>query len=116
MQEALAILGRENELQQVVQLIGQDALSDMEREYLLAARILREDFLQQSGVQDTDNFCSIEKSYWMLKAILEFHRQAQKAVSAGKDLQRIETLPCLEKIARMKELPLHECQRRRSQS
>ncbi len=105
-QEALAILGRENELQQVVQLIGQDALSDIEREYLLAARILREDLLQQSGVQDIDNFCSIEKSYWMLKAILEFHQQAQKAVGAGKELQNIETLPCLQKIARMKELPL----------
>ena len=105
-QEALAILGRENELQQVVQLIGQDALSDIEREYLLAARILREDILQQSGVQDTDNFCSIDKSYWMLKAVLEFHRQAQKAVGFGKELQDIETLPCLEKIARMKELPL----------
>jgi len=105
-QIALAILGRENELQQVVQLIGQDALSDIEREYLLAARILREDILQQSGVQDTDNFCSIEKSYWMLKAVLEFHRQAQKIVTGGKDLQIIEALPCLVKIARMKELPL----------
>ncbi len=105
-QEALAILGRENELQQVVQLIGQDALSDIEREFLLAARILREDILQQSGVQETDNFCSIDKSYWMLKAVLEFHGQAQKAVGFGKELQAIETLPCLEKIARMKELPL----------
>ena len=72
------LLGRENELQQVVQLIGQDALSDTEREYLLAARILREDLLQQSGVQDTDTFCSIEKSYWMLKAIFHFHTLAQK--------------------------------------
>lgn len=105
-QQALAILGRENELQQVVQLIGQDALSDTEREYLLAARILREDLLQQSGVQDTDTFCSIEKSYWMLRAIFQFHQQAQKAVSIGKDLQKIEEFACLERIARMKELPL----------
>ena len=105
-QQALAILGRENELQQVVQLIGQDALSDIEREYLLAARILREDLLQQSGVQDSDTFCSIEKSYWMLKAIFQFHQLAQKAVSSGKDLHKIEELPCLERIARMKELPM----------
>lgn len=105
-QQALFILGRENELQQVVQLIGQDALSDTEREYLLTARILREDLLQQSGVQSTDFFCSIEKSYWMLKAILEFHKQAQIMVNSGVDLQNIETLPCLEKLARMKELPL----------
>lgn len=107
-QQALAILGRESELQQVVQLIGQDALSDAEREYLVAARILREDLLQQSGVLDTDIFCSIEKSYWMLKTILEYHRLAQKAVGIGIDLHRIEILPCLEKIARMKEIPLSE--------
>ena len=51
------ILGREHELQQVVQLIGQDALSEMEREILLISRILREDFLQQSAIHDVDSFC-----------------------------------------------------------
>ena len=103
-QEAKSILGRENELLQVVQLIGQEALSDMEREILNISKILREDFLQQSSIQDTDAFCSLEKSYWMLKAILEYHKKAQEALEAGIELGAITDLPVLQRIARMKEI------------
>ncbi|MCD6356234.1 MAG: V-type ATP synthase subunit A [Anaerolineaceae bacterium] len=103
---ALSILDREHELQQIVQLIGQDALSDMERQILLTARILREDLLQQSSLQSTDAFCSLEKSYWMLKAILYFHESSQKALHTGVALEDIKTTAVLQKIARMKELPI----------
>jgi len=106
MKTALSILGREHELQQVVQLIGQDALSDMEREVLLTARILREDLLQQSGIQATDVFCTMEKSYWMMKAILHFHEASQEAMHNKVRLDDIESAIVLQKIARMKELPL----------
>ena len=106
MKSALSILGREHELQQVVQLIGQDALSDMEREVLLTARILREDLLQQSGMQDIDAFCTLEKSYWMVKAILHFHDASQATMSEGVGLEELEKADVLQKIARMKELPL----------
>ena len=106
MQSALSILGREHELQQVVQLIGQDALSDQERQILLSARLLREDLLQQSGIQDVDAFCPIEKSYWMMKAIMHFHDVAQNALKNGVNLDEIENTAVLQKIARMKELPL----------
>jgi len=105
-QSALSILGREHELQQVVQLIGQDALSDQERQMLLSARLLREDLLQQSGIQDVDAFCTIEKSYWMMKAILHFHAVAQNALQKGVDLSEIENTAVLQNIGRMKELPL----------
>ncbi len=100
------ILGREHELQQVVQLIGQDALSDMEREVLLISRILREDLLQQSAIHDVDAFCPLDKSYWMMKVILHFHEAAQEAMKKGVSLQDLDNAQVLQKIARMKELKL----------
>ena len=106
MKTAQSILGREHELQQVVQLIGQDALSEMEREILLISRILREDFLQQSAIHDVDAFCPLEKSYWMLKVILHFHDEAQAALQKGVSLSDLENVQVLQKIARMKELDL----------
>jgi len=107
-QEAKSLLGRENELLQVVQLIGQDALSNMEREILLISKLLREDFLQQSSIQDVDTYCSLEKSYWMLKVILTFHQRAQSALDKGIDLSEITNLTVLQRIARMKEIPLEK--------
>jgi len=104
-QEAKSILGRENDLQQIVQLIGQDALSDLERETLLAARILREDLLQQSAIHEIDAFCPLDKSYWMLKVILHFHEAAQEALQNGVTLEELENAIVLQRVARMKELP-----------
>jgi len=103
---ARTILGREHELQQVVQLIGQDALSELEREILLISRILREDLLQQSSIHDVDSFCPLDKSYWMLKVILHFHDAAQNALKNGVSLSEIENAVVLQRIARMKEIPL----------
>ncbi len=103
---AKTILGREHELQQVVQLIGQDALSEFEREVLLISRVLREDLLQQSAIHDVDAYCTLEKSYWMLKVILQFHELAQEALKKGVSLQDLEKTQVLQKIARMKELNL----------
>jgi len=107
MKSALSILGREHELQQVVQLIGQDALSEVEREVLLIARILREDLLQQSAIKAIDSFCTLEKSYWMMKAILHFHDASQAVMREGVGLEELENAVVLQKIARMKELPLN---------
>ncbi len=106
--EAKSLLGRENELLQVVQLIGQEALSDMEREILIVSRLLREDFLQQSAIQDTDAFCSLEKSYWMLKAILEYHQKAQEALNMGIELSQFTDLAVVQRIARMKEIDVQK--------
>ncbi len=106
MRNAQSILSREHELQQVVQLIGQDALSEMEREVLLISRILREDYLQQSATHDVDAFCPMEKSYWMMKVIMHFHEQAQLALQKGVDLLELEETQVLQKIARMKEVKI----------
>jgi V/A-type H+-transporting ATPase subunit A len=110
--ETQNILGREHELQQVVQLIGQDALSDMEREVLVVSRILREDLLQQSAIHDVDAFCPLDKSYWMMKVILHFHEAAQEAMKHGVGLQDLENAQVLQKIARMKEQKLENAVQR----
>jgi V/A-type H+-transporting ATPase subunit A len=75
---------------------------------MIISKLLREDFLQQSSIQDTDSFCSLEKSYWMLKAILEYHLKAQEALKAGVELANFSDLPVLQRIARMKEIDVNK--------
>lgn len=103
--EAMALLQREVELLEIVQLVGPDALAEPERAILAVARMLREDFLQQSSFHDVDRYCTIQKSYWMLKTIMEFHRRTQAALEANVPLGRITALPVVPQIARMKEFP-----------
>lgn len=110
-QEALALLQREVELLEIVQLVGPDALAETERAVLASTRMLREDFLQQSAYEGTDRFCPIDKAYWMLKTILDFHHRTQAALKAGVSLEKITTLPILSEVARMKELPLESAQK-----
>ena len=101
--EAMALLQREAELLEIVQLVGPDALAETQREVLAAARILREDFLQQSAYAETDRFCPVTKAYRMLRAILAFHRRAVTAVGAGVALDQIMALPVVAEVARMRE-------------
>jgi V/A-type H+-transporting ATPase subunit A len=105
--EASAILRREDELLQIVQLVGQDALSEMEREVLAIAKIFREDLLQQSAIYGVDGFCPLEKSYWMLKVILTLHHRSHELIQQGITMDQIINLSCLQEIARMKELELN---------
>jgi V/A-type H+-transporting ATPase subunit A len=100
--EAMSILQRESELMEIVQLVGPDALPESERLILETARILREDFLQQNAYHKTDAHCPLKKQYMMLSAILEFYRQASKAVSRGMTVSEITQLPVKEEIAKMK--------------
>ena len=102
--EAMALLQWEVELLEIVQLVGPDALAEAERAVLAAARMLREDFLQQSAYHEIDRYCPIEKAYWMLKTIMDFHHLAQAAVQSNLSLDRIITLPVVTEMARMKEL------------
>jgi V/A-type H+-transporting ATPase subunit A len=104
--EAMALLQREAELLEIVQLVGPDALAETERAVLAVARMLREDFLQQSAYHEVDRFCPIGKAYWMLTAIMDFYHRTQAALEAGVPLAQITTLPVIPEIARMKELPV----------
>lgn len=103
--EALKILQRENELMEIVRLVGPDALPDDDKLLLDAARMIREDFLQQNAFHPVDAYSPPEKTVMMLKAILEFYHEADKALSSGVSLQKIRELPLRVKIARMKEVP-----------
>jgi V/A-type H+-transporting ATPase subunit A len=101
--EAMALLQREVELLEIVQLVGTDALTETERAVLAVARMLREDFLQQSSYHPVDRFCPMNKAYWMLKVVLDFYHRTQAALEAGISLEQVTSLPVIAQIARMKE-------------
>jgi len=103
--DAMALLQREVELLEIVQLVGPDALAESERTLLALARILREDYLQQSSYHEIDRYCPVAKCYWMLKAIMDFYHRTQAALQVGVHLEKIIDLPVVGEIARMKELP-----------
>jgi V/A-type H+-transporting ATPase subunit A len=103
---AQVLLRREAGLLEIVQLVGPDALSETERLVLFSAKMLREDFLQQSSFHEVDRFCPLDKSYGILNAIIGFHLLAEKALAAEIPLETVTALPVVEEIARAKELPL----------
>jgi len=106
---AMELLQKEAELQEVVQLVGPDALQDNERMIIEVGKMLREDFLQQHAFSEVDGHCTLEKGYWMLKAILALYDECQKAISQGKmHINDILNLPQLEQCARFKEVPQKE--------
>jgi V/A-type H+-transporting ATPase subunit A len=103
-QRARALLQRETELQEIVQLVGADALAEAEKADLAIGRLLREDFLQQSAVGD-DAFCPLEKTYWLLKVILTFYSHLTEALRRAIPLEQALAPALLDQIARMKEWP-----------
>jgi V/A-type H+-transporting ATPase subunit A len=100
--EALEILQREAELQEIVQLIGYDALPEPEKGILDTARSIREDYLQQSAYDDVDTYTSIKKQFLMLETILEFGRLEADAIKKGVQSTRIGTLPTRKELSMMK--------------
>jgi V/A-type H+-transporting ATPase subunit A len=106
--QAMALLQREVELLEIVQLVGPDALSEPERAMLFVARMLRQDYLQQSAYHEIDRFCPLDKELWMLKAIIAFYHHTNAALKAGVSLAQVTDLSVVREIARMKELPIVE--------
>ncbi|WP_458743017.1 V-type ATP synthase subunit A [Candidatus Nitrosocosmicus sp. T] len=90
--EALGILQRESELQEIVQLIGYDALPEPEKGILDTARSIREDYLQQSAYDEVDTYTSIKKQFLMLATILEFGRSEADAIKKGVTSMKISTI------------------------
>ena len=105
---AMSLLQRESELQEIVQLVGPDALPDSDQVSLETARMLREDFLQQNAFDDVDTYCPPAKQFAMLKIILLFQDKAGEAIDNGADIKSIVSLPVKEQIARMKYVPTEE--------
>jgi V/A-type H+/Na+-transporting ATPase subunit A len=109
-QKALELLQKEAELQEIVQLVGVDALPEREKAILDVSRMLREDYLQQSAYDDVDTFSSIQKQYRMLRAIIRFGDQEQDAIGKGATVAQIQKLPVRTKLSRMKWIPEAELQ------
>ena len=100
--EAMRILSVENELEEIVKLVGVDALSPSERLTLEAARSVREDFLQQNAFEDDDSYTSLDKKYRLIKLILSFYKKSGDALKRGADIEKIAELPVRERIGRAK--------------
>ncbi|HOX33510.1 MAG TPA: V-type ATP synthase subunit A [Spirochaetales bacterium] len=99
---ALELLKREQRLEQIVRLIGPDALPDEQRLVLMTAEIVKSGFLQQSSFDEVDKYCAPRKQVLLLRSILEFHRRAEAAIKAGAPLPKISALPVRERLSRMK--------------
>lgn len=108
---AMKILQQESELQEIVQLVGLDALTESDRLTMETARSIREDFLHQNVFHDVDTYTSLEKQFKMLKAILSFHTQALDAIKKGVRLADILKLQVRERIAKAKYIDETESQR-----
>ncbi|MDG6219839.1 MAG: ATP synthase subunit A [Candidatus Thermoplasmatota archaeon] len=106
--KAMQILQKEAELQEIVQLVGPDALPAKEQALLEAARLVREDFLQQNAFHEVDTYCSPKKQYGMLETILAYHETAQKMAEKGSSIAMIRGLAAKEKISRMGTTPEKE--------
>ena len=110
--QAMVLLQKESELEEIVQLVGPDALPDSDQVVSETTRMLREDFLQQNAYDDVDTYCSPAKQAGMLATILKFHEAASAAVERGADVKEIAALTVKEDIARMKYVPEDEFEAR----
>jgi len=100
--KAMALLQKESELQGIVKLVGPDALPPRERATLESARMIREDFLQQSAFHQVDTYCSGKKQYGMLRLILKFNDLIMDAVGKNVHIDDIIAMKSRENLARMK--------------
>jgi len=103
--EAMRLLQEEAELQEIVRLVGVDALSPRERLTLETAKSVREDFLLQNAFHDVDTYCSLEKQKRMMRLILLLYHECQRALDKGAPLSKLLALPVRERIARAKYTP-----------
>lgn len=102
---AMALLTEESSLQEIVRLVGQDALSPQDQLKLFTSKSIREDFLQQNAFDDVDTYCSMEKQFKMLRLILLFHEQASHALEEGVYLDEIEKMEVRSAIVRLRLIP-----------
>jgi len=100
--QAMSLLQRESELEELVRLVGMDALAPAERLLLEAAKMIREDFLHQNAFDDKDTYTSIELQFRLLDVILRYYDEARKTLDEGGVLEEILDLPVKEDIARGK--------------
>ena len=98
-------LQEEAELEEIVKLVGMDALSAPDRLKLEAARSIREDYLHQNAFHDVDTYTSLDKQLLMMKLILAYYDKALSALKNGADIEKLVSLPVRESIGRFKYVP-----------
>jgi V/A-type H+-transporting ATPase subunit A len=103
--KAVAILQEENSLQEIVKLVGQDALSAGDRLTMETAKMVREDFLQQNAFVDIDNYSTYERQAMLLDIILRYDELCRKAINAGADMNKLVKIEARDRIGRAKSVP-----------
>ncbi len=106
--DARALLREEEELKEIVSLIGADILGDKQRGVFEVAKMLKEYFLLQSAYHPVDVYCPIQKTYKMLRTLLKFNERTRAAIELGVPLQKILALPVKVGISRLKNIPMTE--------
>ena len=101
---ALRILQQEAELEEIVRLVGPEALPEGDKLLLLTAKMIREDFLQQSAYHEVDTYCMPAKAGLMLKTIIKFYELAQEMLNSGAGIESIRSSPVVYRISRMKDI------------
>ncbi|HOO46588.1 MAG TPA: V-type ATP synthase subunit A [Deltaproteobacteria bacterium] len=105
---ALRILQQEAELEEIVRLVGPEALPEDDKLTLLASKMIREDFLMQSAYHPVDTYSTPKRSHMMLSTIMKFHELAREMADEGTPVSEISALPAIQKISRMKDIPNEE--------
>mgnify|MGYP000899852149 FL=1 len=106
----MALLQEESELDEIVRLVGIDALSFRDRLTLESTRSIREDYLHQNAYHEVDTYSSPKKQYLLLKAILSFYEKSLIALQEDAPFSKLVRLPVREKIGRLKYVPEEEVQ------
>ena len=99
------LLEQEKEIQEMVQLVGEDAIPDSERILLLGARLIRENFLRQNAFSSVDAYCSLQKQYWMLRTFLEWYEIILAALGTEIPIEKLMDLASTREFARLSEQP-----------
>jgi V/A-type H+-transporting ATPase subunit A len=102
---AMQLLQKESELQEIIQLVGPDALPPKEQAVLEGARVIRENFLQQNAFHEIDTYCPANKQYEMMRIMLNYFNQLNRAIEDGIMMERLKGMQCRESIGRMATVP-----------
>jgi len=104
----MALLSEEASLEEIVKLVGMDALSPGDRLKMEAARSIREDFLHQLAFHEVDTYSSLKKQYLMMQLVLLYYDRSSDALERGADIEKLASLPGREDIGRFKYVPEKE--------
>lgn len=101
-QRAMEVLQKENNLQEIVRLVGVEALSEEDQFTLEIARMIREDFLHQNAYDRVDTYTPLKKQYWILKKIMDLEKRGREEIKKGQKLNKVLTTQIKEEISKLK--------------